>query len=243
MPAEKLFQGWGARATCAFAGLFEGSGEDESLVSIQMQTQATLCAIDFVALLPKDVAAVSFMGSCVGLVQTLSVDESLEQLFIAPLVDIGSTLDTAQIACGLIKLMLLLRWYLVSLLLQKLLDDLLPGLFFGQRLMRSFWFRHLCLNAELWTFCMKVLFYGLDREGLMHSDSTGPTLVSTSVWHPPVRWCLPRVFALCNELFFVLLRALALVSVLLLVDVVIFAVEDRCQSVDCVCIDEFVALI
>ena len=178
-------------------------------MSIQMQTQSTLGAVDSGALLPKNMAAVAIMGSLVGLVQTLSLDESLEQLFIASLVDIGSTLDTAQIACGLIKLMLLLRWYLVSLLLQKLLDDLLPGLFFGQRLMRSFWFRHLCLNAELWTFCMKVLFYGLDREGLMHSDSTGPTLKSTAAWFPAMLRRRPRSAALGDKLFLVLFRLLA----------------------------------
>ena len=106
-----------------------------------MQTQSTLGAGDFGALLPKSMATVSFMGSCVGLVHTLSLYESLEQLFIASLVDIGSALDAAQVACGLFKNVLLLRWWLLMLLLQNLFDDLLPGLFSWQRLVRLFWFR------------------------------------------------------------------------------------------------------
>ena len=140
LPAEKLFQRR-ACAACTLAGLFEGSGEDESLVSIQMQTQSTLGAVDSGALLPKNMAAVAIMGSLVGLVQTLSLDESLEQLFIASLVDIGSTPDAAQVARGLFQLVLLLRWCLFTLLLQKLFDDLLSGLFFRQWLVWLFWFR------------------------------------------------------------------------------------------------------
>ena len=106
-----------------------------------MQTQSTLGAVDSGALLPKNMAAVAIMGSLVGLVQTLSLDESLEQLFIASLVDIGSTPDAAQVARGLFQLVLLLRWCLFTLLLQKLFDDLLSGLFFRQWLVWLFWFR------------------------------------------------------------------------------------------------------
>ena len=90
---------------------------------------------------------------------------------------------------------------------------------------------------------MKMLFKSLYRQGLMYPDSTGPALVSTSVGYPAVGGCLPWMIALRNELLFVVLGVLSLVSVGFLVDVMIFAVEDRCQSVDCVCIDEFVALI
>ena len=75
-------------------------------------------------------ASVPFMGSSVGLILAVSLNKSLERLLIAPLVDIGSTLDASQVTCGLFKLVLLLRWCLCTLLLQKLFDDLLPGLFF-----------------------------------------------------------------------------------------------------------------
>ena len=87
-------------------------------------------AVDFGALLPKNMASVPFMGSSVGLILAVSLNKSLERLLIAPLVDIGSTLDASQVTCGLFKLVLLLRWCLCTLLLQKLFDDLLPGLFF-----------------------------------------------------------------------------------------------------------------
>ena len=93
---------------------------------IQVKTQSTLCAIDSVALLPKHMTSVAPMGVLIGLV----LYEGLKDLLIAAFVDIGSTLDASQVTCGLFKLVLLLRWCLCTLLLQKLFDDLLPGLFF-----------------------------------------------------------------------------------------------------------------
>ena len=66
------------------------------------------------------------------------------------------------------------------LLLQKLLEDLLPGLLLGQGLVGTVWFRQAFFDAELRTFFIEALFKDLDSECLMDTNTTCPTLKATS---------------------------------------------------------------
>ena len=76
----------------------------------------------------------------------------------------------------------------------------------------------------------------------MHSKATGSTLVATPVGHPSVMRSLPWLFALSNELLLVLFCVLGLVPIAFLMDIVILVVDDLCQAVDGMLVDELVIL-
>ena len=64
---------------------------NEPLLAIKMESDATLCASDSVALLPQDMTGVACMLLLIWLVQASSMNEILEELFIAPFVYIRAT--------------------------------------------------------------------------------------------------------------------------------------------------------
>ena len=70
-----------------------------------------------------------------------------EGCFIDSLVYAGSTFDTAKVASGGFKLVLRGLWWVLSLGLQKVLNDLCSGLFLWQRLVRV-----LFIQGQLLTF-------------------------------------------------------------------------------------------
>ena len=73
-----------------------------------------------------------------------------------------------------------------SLLMEQLLDGLLPGHLLRQGLMWSFRLWELCLKAELRAFLFESVLKDWHCEGLVHSYATCSTLVATAVGCPSV---------------------------------------------------------
>ena len=75
-----------------------------------------MCASKTVPLLPKCVAVVPWMVSREGLINAWAGNEELKCFFIDSFVDVESTLQAFEIACGFgIVVLLLARWCLVLL--------------------------------------------------------------------------------------------------------------------------------
>ena len=208
-----------------------------------MQGKPALCAGDLAALLPKSMALVAVMAMWAGLVQTAASEKALKGGFIASLVNAGAAFDTTKIASRLFQLMLCLFNRLGLVLLEQLLDDLLAGLLLGHGHMWTGRFGNVFLNAELRTGFLEPLFDHNYCQGLVHSDPTCPTLVSTAVRCPSVQGCEPWFVAPAYELLLVLLGVLALMSIRFLMQVVVFVLVDLGKSFNGVLVYELGILI
>ena len=168
-------------------------------------------------------ALVAIMAMWVWLVQTAACEKTLKGGFVASLVNLNAVaaFDTSKIASRLFQLMLSRFNLLVLLLLEQLLDELLSGLLLGQGHMWTCRFSQVFLIAQLWTGFHEPFFDHPNCQGLVDSDPTCPTLVTTAVWCPSVQGCDPWFVAPPNELLLVLLGVLAVMSIWFLMQVVV----------------------
>ena len=115
-----LFEVVAERRGCFHASALAGSLEslcgDDPLLSIKVGLGATLSATKTVPFLPKCVAVVSWIVASESLVNAWAGNEELKCFFIDSFVDVESTLQAFEIACGFcIVVLLLARWCLVLL--------------------------------------------------------------------------------------------------------------------------------
>ena len=220
----------------------EGLCRNDAMLPIQVPLSAALRAFDSLAHLPECMAWVSLVFSLIGLVDASAVDESFECLFIDPLVDVEVAHHALQVASGFSQLVVAWR-RLLWLFVQQRLDLLHPGEFSGQLLLLV-WRVDYLLEHLLRAGLGQPGFQDGSGKALVHAQATVAALVSASlVLLPVVVLIIPCLSTAVDELFFVLLRLLALVLRSLLVHIVLAVSKDFAEALDCMLIDQFVILV
>ena len=212
------------------------------MLPIQVPLSAALRAFDSLAHLPECMAVVSLVVSLIGLVDAGAVDESFECLFIDPLVDVEVAHHALQVASGFSQLVVAWR-RLLWLFVQQRLDLPHPGEFSGQVVLLV-WRVDNLIEHLLRAGLGQPGFQDVSGKALVHAQATIAALVSTSlVLLPVVVLIIPCLSTAVDELFFVLLRLLALVLRSLLVHIVLAVSKDFAEALDCMLIDQFVILV
>ena len=186
---------------------------------------------------------VSWMLLGVGLIYTGAGDEMVEGCFIDSFVDVDSTFGALEIACGLSIVMLSVCWGCLLLLMQEVLDDLGPGVFFGQGFSLGRWRIASIFNEDLRAILLKPAFEDACGQALMHSCATRGALVPASVRLPPVMVFSPGFRTLLHQVTLVLFGLLTLMPWSLLVDVVQRVIVDLGQPLDCMLVDQLAIII
>ena len=228
--------------TCPSTELVKSLCRNDALLAIQVPLGAALRAFDSLSNLPECMTWVSLVFSLIGLVDARAVDEGFESLFIDPFVDVEVANHAFQVASGLSQLVV--AWCrLLWLLVQQCLNLLRPGEFLGQLCFLVWRVDHLREHL-LRAWLGQPGFQDVSGKALVHPQATVAALVPASlVLLPVVVLCIPGLSTPVDEVFFVLLRLLALVLRSLLVHIVLAVSKDLAEALDGMFIDQFVILV